>query len=133
MSASAQPAANAPTDATAPTGATAPTPSAADVAALQAQLARMAVQLDEIAAESRRSRERWEAIDELVRDMTPIVTQALERADAKLGDLEGRGYGEVLGAGAGVLDRVMRTFDRDGVKNIGDTIVLLLKTLQNMR
>jgi hypothetical protein len=108
-------------------------PSAADVEALQAQLARMALQLDEIAAESRRSRERWEAIDELARDLTPIVTQAMERADAKLGDLEGRGYGEVLGAGAGVLDRVMRTFDRDGVKNIGDTIVLLLKTLQNMR
>ncbi len=124
MSASPQPAAN-------PPGGT--SPSAADVEALQAQLARMAQQLDEIAAESRRSRERWEAIDELARDLTPIVIQAMERADAKLGDLEGRGYGEVLGAGAGVLDRVMRTFDRDGVRNIGDTIVLLLKTLQNMR
>ena len=112
---------------------TAASPSATDVEALQAQLTRMALQLDEIAAESRRSRERWEAIDELARDLTPIVTQAMERADAKLGDLKARGYGEVLGAGAGVLDRVMRTFDRDGVKNIGDTIVLLLKTLQNMR
>jgi molecular chaperone GrpE (heat shock protein) len=124
VSASLQPAANAQPVAT---------PAAADLEALQAQLARMAAQLDEIAAESRRSRERWEAIDELVHDMTPIVSQALERADAKLGDLKGRGYGEVLGAGAGVLDRVMRTFDRDGVKNIGDTIILLLKTLQNMR
>ena len=124
MSASPQPAANAQPVAT---------PAAADLEALQAQLARMAAQLDEIAAESRRSRERWEAIDELARDLTPIVTQAMERADAKLGDLKGRGYGEVLGAGAAVLDRVMRTFDRDGVKNIGDTIVLLLKTLQNMR
>jgi molecular chaperone GrpE (heat shock protein) len=114
-------------------GANAPAASAPDVEALQAQLARMAAQLDEIAAESRRSRERWEAIDELARDLTPIVIHAMERADAKLGDLKDRGYGEVLGAGAGVLDRVMRTFDRDGVKNIGDTIVLLLKTLQNMR
>ena len=124
MSASLQPAANAQPVAT---------PAAADLEALQAQLARMAAQLDEIAAESRRSRERWEAIDELVHDMTPIVSQALEGADAKLGELRERGYGEVLGAGAGVLDRVMRTFDRDGVKNIGDTIILLLKTLQNMR
>jgi hypothetical protein len=124
VSATPQPGTNAPAGAS---------PSAADVEALQAQLARMAGQLDEIAAESRRSRERWEAIDELARDLTPIVTQAMERADAKLGDLEGRGYGEVLGAGAGVLDRVMRTFDRDGVKNIGDTIILLLKTLQNLR
>lgn len=116
-----------------PTAANTPAVTAADIQELKAQLASMARQLDAMAAESRRSRERWEAIDELVRDLTPIVTQALEDADAKLGDLRERGYGEVLGASAGVLDRVMRTFDRDGVKNIGDTIVLLLKTLQNMR
>ncbi len=104
-----------------------------DAAAIQAQLARMAEQLEEIAAESRRSRERWEALDELVRDLTPVVRLALEGAGERLATLEERGYGEVLSAGAGVLDDVMRTFDRDGVKRIGDTVVLLLKTIQNMR
>jgi len=109
------------------------TPRAPEVAALQAQLDRMARQLDEIAAESRRSRERWEAIDELVRDLTPVMRQALDAAATRLATMEERGYGEVLGAGAGVVDEIVRTFDRDGVKTIGDTIVLLLKTIQNMR
>jgi len=109
------------------------TPSASEVAALQAQLDRMARQLDEIAAESRRSRERWEAIDELVSDLTPVMRQALDGAATRLATMEERGYGEVLGAGAGVLDEIVRTFDRDGVKTIGNTIVLLLKTIQNMR
>ena len=104
-----------------------------DAAAIQAQLARMVQQLEEIAAESRRSRERWEALDELLRDLTPVVRLALEGAGERLATLEERGYGEVLSAGAGVLDDVMRTFDRDGVKTIGDTVVLLLKTIQNMR
>ena len=108
-------------------------PDAADLMALQAQLDRMARQLDEIAAESRRSRERWEAVDELVTDLTPVMRQALDGAAARLALMEERGYGEVIGAGAGVLDEIMRTFDRDGVRRIGDTIVLLLKTIQNMR
>ena len=109
------------------------TPSASEVATLQAQLDHMARQLDEIAAESRRSRERWEAIDELVRDLTPVMRQALAGAATRLATMEERGYGEVLGASAGVVDEIVRTFDRDGVKTIGDTIVLLLKTIQNMR
>ncbi len=108
-------------------------PDAADRMALQAQLDRMARQLDEIAAESRRSRERWEAVDELVTDLTPVMRQALDGAAARLALMEERGYGEVIDASAGVLDEIMRTFDRDGVRRIGDTIVLLLKTIQNMR
>ncbi len=108
-------------------------PERAGGAGLEAQLARMAQQLDEIAAESRRSRERWEALDELVRDLTPIMRQALDGATTRLETLADRGYGEVLGAGAGVADELMRTFDREGVERIGDNLLLLLKTIQNMR
>jgi len=115
-------------------GPIAPVPEAApDLAALQAQLAAMARQLEEIAAESRRSRERWEALDELARDLTPVVRQALAGASERLARFEERGYGEVLAAGAGVLDEIMRTFDREGVESIGANIVLLLKTIQGMR
>ena len=109
------------------------TPSASEVAALQAQLDRMTRQLDEIAAESRRSRERWDAIDELVRDLTPVVRLAMDGAATRLRDFEEQGYGDALGAGARVAGDVMRSFDRDGIERIGDTIVLLLKTIQNMR
>ena len=109
------------------------TPNADGLAEVREQLAQMAQQLEEIAAESRRSRERWEAIDELVSDLTPLVRAALEGAGERLARLEERGYGEVLSAGVGVMDEVMQTFDRDGVKTIGDNVVLLLKTIQNMR
>ena len=102
-------------------------------AELRAQLERMARQLDEIAAESRRSRERWDAIDELVRDLTPVVQVAMDGAATRLRDLEAKGYGEALGAGATVLGDVMRSVDRDGIERIGAVVVQLLRTIQNMR
>lgn len=121
-----------------PDDAAAPAPGAAhaeapDVAALHAQLARMERQLAEIAAESRRSRERWEAIDEFARDMTPLLRQAMNGATTKLDGLQRRGYGEVLGASAEVVDRIVQDFDREGVTMIGDNVLLLLKTIRGMR
>lgn len=106
---------------------------APDVAALQAQLARMERQLAEIAAESRRSRQRWEAIDELARDVTPLLRMAMNGATTKLDGLQRRGYGEVLGASAEVVDRIVQDFDREGVTMIGDNVLLLLKTIRGMR
>jgi len=102
-------------------------------AELRAQLDRMARQLDEIAAESRRSRERWDAIDELVRDLTPVVRIAMDGAATRLRDFEERGHGDALAAGLSVAGDVMRSFDRDGIERIGATVVQLLKTIQNMR
>ena len=121
-----------------PDDAAAPAPGAThadapDVASLHAQLARMERQLAEIAAESRRSRERWEAIDEFARDMTPLLRQAMNGATTKLDGLQRRGYGEVLGASAEVVDRIVQDFDREGVTMIGDNVLLLLKTIRGMR
>lgn len=105
---------------------------APDVAALQAQLARMSEQLEEIAAESRRSRERWEAIDELARDLTPLVRQTMTGVAERLRVLDERGYREVLGASGEVADRMIRAFDREGVETVGDNLLLLLKTFRDM-
>lgn len=105
---------------------------APDVAAMQAQLARMSEQLEEIAAESRRSRERWEAIDELARDLTPLVRQAMTGVAERLRVLDDRGYREVLGASGEVADRMIRAFDREGVETVGDNLLLLLKTFRDM-
>jgi hypothetical protein len=120
---------------------------APDLAGLHAEVARLTEQLEgvaaqqrrslqlleDIAAESRRSSERWEAADELVRDLTPIARRAMAAATERLSILEERGYGEVLGAGAAVFDRMIRSFDRKGVESVGDNLVLLLKTIQGMR
>jgi uncharacterized protein YjgD (DUF1641 family) len=101
-------------------------------AATDALLARMAGQLDELAEETRRSRERWEALDELVRDATPVMRQLLGSATARLGALEARGYADFVGGGLGVVDRVVGAFDRDDIEALGDNVVLMLQTLRDM-
>jgi hypothetical protein len=105
---------------------------APDLAALQAQLDRMAQQLEVVAEESRRARERWEAIDELVRDLTPVVRGALDGAADRLERMQDKGYGEVLGASGQVLDRAVQEFDRESVEAIGDNLLLLLRTIKGM-
>jgi uncharacterized protein YjgD (DUF1641 family) len=98
----------------------------------EALLARMAAQLDELAEETRRSRERWEVLDELVRDATPVMRQLLGSATVRLGALEARGYADFLGGGLGVVDRVVGAFDRDDIEALGDNVVLMLQTLRDM-
>lgn len=110
----------------------APVQQGSDLAALQAQLNRMAQQLEAIAEESRRARERREAVDELVRDMTPVVRQMIEGAAGRLERMQDKGYGEVLGASGKVLDRAVQEFDRESVEAIGDNLLLLLRTIKGM-
>jgi len=100
--------------------------------ALRAQLAHMARQLDEIAAETRRSRERWEVLDELVHDATPVLRQAMGSATDRLDALSRRGYGDFVAGGIGVVDRIVGAFDREDVEALGDNVVLMLETLREM-
>jgi uncharacterized protein YjgD (DUF1641 family) len=97
-----------------------------------ALLGRMAAQLDELAEETRRARERWEVLDELVRDATPVMRQLLGSATHRLGALEARGYADFVGGGLGVVDRVVTAFDRDDIEALGDNVVLMLQTLRDM-
>jgi uncharacterized protein YjgD (DUF1641 family) len=98
----------------------------------EALLTRMAAQLDELAEETRRSQERWEVLDELVRDATPVMRQLLGSATDRLGQLEARGYAEFVGGGLGVVDRVVAAFDRDDIEALGDNVVLILQTVRDM-
>lgn len=95
-------------------------------------LARMAAQLEELSEETRRSRERWEVVDELLRDATPVMRQMLGSATDRLGALEARGYADFVGGGLGVVDRVVTAFDRDDIEALGDNVVLMLQTLRDM-
>jgi hypothetical protein len=98
----------------------------------EALIARIAAQLDDLTEETRRSRERWEALDELVRDATPVMRQLLGSATVGLGQLEARGYGEFVGGGLGVVDRVVAAFDREDIEALGDNVVLMLQTVRDM-
>jgi hypothetical protein len=120
---------------------------APDLAAVHAQLAQVAAQLaaliDEqrrtrehlevVAAESRRTAERWDEAEALLRDLAPVARRAFGTAVEKLAVLEDPKYREVLGATAQVADRMLRSFEPAGVRSIGDNLVLLLKTIQGMR
>ena len=101
-------------------------------AALQAQLARLSTQLDEVVAETRRAQERWEVLDELVRDATPVMRQFMGSATDRLDALPLARYGAFAGAGIGVVDRVVGAFGPDDVEALGENVVLMLQTLRAM-
>ena len=101
-------------------------------AALQEQLARMSAQLDELVAENHRARERWEILDELVRDATPVMRQAMGSATDRLDAFQRRGYLEFAGSGLGVVDRIVGAFGREDVEALGENVVLMLQTLREM-
>lgn len=101
-------------------------------AALAARLDRIAAQLDEVAAETRRARERWEVLDELLHDATPVMRQTLASVTDRLDALDRRGYAEFVGAGVGVVDRIVGAFGREDVEALGDNVVLMLQTLREM-
>jgi uncharacterized protein YjgD (DUF1641 family) len=103
-----------------------------DAAAQQALLARMAAQLDELVEENRRARERWEVLDELVRDATPVARQAMGSMTDRLDALQQRGYLEFVGSGIGVVDRIVGAFGREDVEALGENVVLMLQTLREM-
>ncbi len=103
-----------------------------DPAVLQAQLARLSAQLDEVVAETRHARERWEVLDELVRDATPVVQQFMGSATDRLDALPLARYGAFAGAGIGVVDRVVSAFGPDDVEALGENVVLMLQTLRAM-
>jgi hypothetical protein len=117
---------------TLPTPSERPDAAPADPAALQAQLARLSAQLEEVVAETRRARERWEVLDELVRDATPVMQQFMGTATDRLDALPLARYGAFAGAGIGVVDRVVKAFGPDDVEALGENVVLMLQTVREM-
>lgn len=101
-------------------------------ATLEERLDRIETLLAALAEEARRDRERWQAFDELVRDAGPLVASAMTGARERLQRLEDKGYREVLGASARVLDKVVEEFDAEGVEALGDNVLLLLRTMRKM-
>jgi uncharacterized protein YjgD (DUF1641 family) len=109
-----------------------PDAAAFDPVALQAQLARLATQLDEVVAETRQARERWEVLDELVTDASPVMKQLMGTATERLDAMDLRRSLEFAGAGMGVIDRIVRAFGREDVEALGDNVVLMLQVVREM-
>ncbi|MDF1522602.1 MAG: hypothetical protein P1P87_07265 [Trueperaceae bacterium] len=117
---------------TTPTPAERPTAAPSDPDALHAQLARLSAQLEEVVTETRRARERWEVLDELVTDATPVMRQFMGSTTERLDAMDLRRALEFAGAGMGVVDRIVNAFDRQDVEALGENVVLMLQVVREM-
>lgn len=73
-----------------------------------------------------------EASRELIDDVMPMTTGAVEGLTQRLAELEQRGYFSFAREGLAVVDRVVETYDEDDIQALGDNIVLILDTVKEM-
>ena len=87
-------------------------------------------------ARNRRNIERLldqlESLADLADSVTPIGDQAFARAADVLAELERKGYFAFLKGGLRILDNVVTSFGEEDVKQLGDNIVLILRTVKEM-
>ncbi len=62
----------------------------------------------------------------------PLATPAMASLNARLQQLDERGYFAFARQAAGVLDTVVTSFSEDDVRLLGDNIVLILQTIKQM-
>lgn len=95
-----------------------------------ATLASMKTQLDGLAAQMTYLVERQRKSEELFAEMTPVLREAMGLATERLDDLEKRGYFAFGSELFGLLDRVVRGFTPEDVRELGDAIVSILETVR---
>jgi len=76
--------------------------------------------------------ERYESMMEFIADAGPLTNEAFTRALTTLDDFEQRGYFEFIGAGIGVVDRVVAAYSKEDVEALGDNIVQMLDIVKNL-
>jgi len=73
-----------------------------------------------------------ESLSELAGTMSAYLPEATAAVTNRMSDLDERGYFRFMGAGAGVVDRVVTSFTEEDVDALGDNIVLILNTVKEM-
>jgi uncharacterized protein YjgD (DUF1641 family) len=77
-------------------------------------------------------RRRRGAMQELLADAAPIMSQGVELAIARAGELEERGYIEFAAAGVGVVDRIVTNFTPEEVEALGDNVVQMVGIVKDL-
>ncbi len=72
------------------------------------------------------------AMSALVEELAPMSTPAVASLNARLQQLDERGYFAFARRSVDVLDNVVTSFSEDDVKQLGDNIVLILQTVKQM-
>lgn len=73
-----------------------------------------------------------ESLTDLAADLSPLTQDAFLTLMARLDDLERRGYLDFAREGLGMAGRVVAAFSAEEARQLGDNIVLILRTVQQM-
>lgn len=73
-----------------------------------------------------------ESMNELVGEVTPILSQAVALAITRMGQFEEQGYFEFAAAGIGVADRIVTNFSKEDVEALGDNVVHMLEIVKDI-
>ena len=74
----------------------------------------------------------YESMMELMSDLAPLASGAFMKLLTTLEDYENRGYFEFIGAGLGVVDRVVTGYSKEDVEALGDNVVNMLDIIKDL-
>lgn len=94
------------------------------------ELSAVLARLESIDANLTALRRRQEKTEELVAEMTPILREVMATATTKLDALERKGWFAFGRELAGVAERVVEGFRPDEVRELGDAVVGILRTVR---
>ncbi len=76
--------------------------------------------------------EQLESLGDLAEVVAPIGNNAFARASDALAEAERKGYFAFLKGGLRIVDNIVTSFTEEDVKQLGDNIVLILRTVKEM-
>ena len=74
----------------------------------------------------------YESIMELISDVGPLTSGAFTKLLEVLNDYEERGYFEFIGAGMGVVDKIVTSYSKEDVEALGDNVVHMLEIVKDL-
>ena len=74
----------------------------------------------------------YESMMEFISDLGPLTSGAFTKLLETLEDYETRGYFEFVGAGLGVVDRIVTSYSKEDVEALGDNVVHMLAIVKDL-
>lgn len=75
---------------------------------------------------------KYESAMEFLADAGPLTGQAFSRILETFDEYERKGYFEFVGAGVGVVDRVVTSYSKEDVEALGDNVVQILDIVKDL-
>jgi uncharacterized protein YjgD (DUF1641 family) len=75
---------------------------------------------------------KYESMMELISDIGPLTSGAFTKLLEVLDGYETKGYFEFVGAGMGVVDRIVTSYSKEDVEALGDNVVHMLEIVKDL-